>query len=121
MTQAHSETQVAIVQDQQAWIQLAHLQAEQDQLLALCGCINNSIAAKLLVGARALPFSGRHHFDLNVTDLLDKSTQHRRNWLLNVLAAQQRHERQQAAHAGMQTAAIANSQLTKWMATGRAS
>jgi len=55
-----------------------------------------SIAAKMLAGARALRFADRDHFNLNLTDLLDKSTQCKKNWLLNVLAARQRNERQQA-------------------------
>jgi len=77
--------------------------------------------AELLAGARALSIADRHHFDLNLSDLLDKSTQHKRNWLLNVIAARQRFERQQANYEGIQTLSIANSKLIKWMTTGRAS
>jgi len=80
-----------------------------------------SITAELLAGARALSFADRHHFDLNLSDLLDKSTQCKRNWLLNVIAARQRFERQQADFEGIQTLSIANSKLIKWMTTGRAS
>jgi len=80
-----------------------------------------SITAELLAGARALSIADRHHFDLNLSDLLDKSTQCKRNWLLNVIAARQRHERQQANFEGIQTLSIANSKLIKWMTTGRAS
>jgi len=82
-----------------------------------------SITAELLTGARALSLADRHHFDLNLSDLLDKSTQCKRNWLLNVIAARQRYERKQANFEGIQTllASIANSKLIKWMTTGRAS
>jgi len=38
--------------------------------------LNNSITAELLAGARALSIADRHHFDLNLSDLLDKSTQY---------------------------------------------
>jgi len=81
----------------------------------------HSITAELLAGARALSLADRHHFDLNLSDLLDKSTQYKRNWLLNVIAARQRFERQQATFEGIQTLSIANSKLIKWMTTGRAS
>jgi len=50
-----------------------------------------SITAELLAGARAPSLADRHHFDLNLSDLLDKSIQHKRNWLLNAIAARQRH------------------------------
>ena len=80
-----------------------------------------SITADLLAGARALSLVDRHHFDLNLSDLLDKSTQHKRNWLLNAIAARQRFERQQANFEGIQALSIANSKLIKWMTTGRAS
>jgi len=79
------------------------------------------ITAELLAGARALSLADRHHFGLNLSDLLDKSTQCKRNWLLNVIAARQRFERQQANFEGIQTLSIANSKLIKWMTTGRAS
>jgi len=79
-----------------------------------------SITAELLAGARALSLADRHHFNLNLSDFLDKSTQHKRNWLLNVIAARQRFERQQANFEGIQTISIANSKLIKWM-TGQAS
>jgi len=75
----------------------------------------------LLAGARALSIADRHHFDLNLSDLLDKSTQHKRNWLLNAIAARQRFERQQANFEGIQTLSAANSKLIKWMTAGRAS
>ena len=52
-----------------------------------------SITAELLAGARTLRLADRHHFDFNLSDLLDKSMQHKRNWLLNVIAARQRFER----------------------------
>jgi len=39
----------------------------------------NSIAAELLVGAGALSLADRCHLELNLSDLLDKSTQHKRN------------------------------------------
>jgi len=55
---------------------------------------SDSITAELLAGARALSLADRHHFKLNLSDLLDKLTQHKRNWLLNVVAARQRLERQ---------------------------
>jgi len=80
-----------------------------------------SITAKLLAGARALSLSDRHHFDLNLSDLLDKSTQCKRNWLLNVIAARQRFERQHANFEGIQILSIANSKLIKCMTAGRAS
>jgi len=41
----------------------------------------------------SLSLADRHHFELNLFDLLDKSKQCKRNWALNVLAARQRHER----------------------------
>jgi len=81
----------------------------------------NSITAELLVGARALSLADRHHFDLNLSDLLDKSTQCKKNWLLDVIAARQRFERQQANFEGIQTLSIANAKLIKSMTTGRAS
>jgi len=77
-----------------------------------------SVTAELLTGARALSLADRHHFDLNLSDLLDKFTQHKRNWLLNVIAARQRCERQQANFEGTQNLSIANSKLIKWMTTG---
>jgi len=80
-----------------------------------------SITAELLAGARALSLADRHHFELNLSDLLDKSTQCKRNWLLNVVAARQRFERQQANFEGIQTLFIANSKLIKWMTAGQAS
>jgi len=80
-----------------------------------------SITAELLAGARALSLADRHHFELNLSDLLDKSTQYKKNWLLNVIAARQRFERQQAHFEGILTLSIANSKLIKWMTTGRAS
>jgi len=73
-----------------------------------------SITAELLAGARALSLADRHHFELNLSDLLDKSMQYKRNWLLNVIAARQRFERQQANFEGNQTPSIANSKLIKW-------
>jgi len=54
-------------------------------LVATC----TGITAAFLAGARALSLADRHHFELNLSDLLDKSTKHKRNWLLNVLAASQ--------------------------------
>jgi len=83
--------------------------------------LDRSITEELLAGARALSFADRHHFDLNLSDLLDKSTQYKRNWLLNVIAARQRFERQQANYEGIQTLSIAKSKLIKWMTTGQAS
>jgi len=71
------------------------------------------IAAELLAGARALSFANRHHFELNLADLLDKSTQHKRNRLLIVLAARQRHEQQQAHFCSIQGLSVTNSQLIK--------
>jgi len=68
-----------------------------------------------------LSLADRHHFDLNLSDLLEKSTQHKKNWLLNVIAARKRFERQQTTFEGIQTLSIANSKLIKWTATGRAS
>jgi len=83
--------------------------------------LRESTTAELLAGARALSFADRHHFELNLSDLLDKSTQHKKNWLLNVIAARQRFERQQANFEGIQTLSITNSKLIKWMTIGRAS
>jgi len=80
-----------------------------------------SITAELLAGARALSLADRHHFNLNLSNLLDKSTQYKRNWLLNVIAARQRYERQQANFEGTQNLSIANSKLIQWMTTGQAS
>jgi len=82
---------------------------------------DHSVTAELLAGARALSIADKHHFDLNLSDLLDKSTQHKRNWLLNAIAARQRFERHQANFEGIQTLSVANSKLIKWMTTGRAS
>jgi len=82
---------------------------------------NASITAELLAGARALSLADRHHFDLNLSDLLDKSTHCKRNWLLNGIAARQRCERQQANVEGTQNLSIANSKLIKLMTTGQAS
>jgi len=83
--------------------------------------LNNSITAESLAGAWALSLADRHHFNLNLSDLLDKSTQYKSNWLLNVIAARQRYERQQSNFEGTQNLSIANSKLIKWMTTGRAS
>jgi len=83
--------------------------------------LQKSITAELLAGARALSLANRHHFDLNLSDLLDKSTQCKRNWLLNVIAARQRFERQQADFEGIQTLSTTNSKLIKWMTAGQAS
>jgi len=49
--------------------------------------LDNSITAELLAGARALSLADRHHFEINLSYLLDKSIQYKRNWLLNVVAA----------------------------------
>jgi len=76
------------------------------------------VTAELLEGARALSISDRHHFELNLTDLLGKATQCKRNWLLNVLAAEQLYQMQQTNFDGIQTISIANSRLIKWMAAG---
>ena len=46
-----------------------------------------SITEELLAGARALSIADRHHFDHNLSDLLDKSFQYKKNWLLNVLGS----------------------------------
>jgi len=72
-----------------------------------------SVTAELLAGAQALSLADRHHFDLNLSDLLDMSTQHKRNLLLNVIAARQRSERQHANFEGMQTLSVAHSKLIK--------
>jgi len=72
-----------------------------------------SITAELLAGAHVLSLADRHHFELNLADLLDKSTQCKRNWPLNVVAARQRYERQQAHCGGLQTRSVANSKLIK--------
>jgi len=79
------------------------------------------ITAELLAGAQALSLADRHHFELNLSDLLDKSTQCKKSWLLNVVAARQRFERQQANFEGIQTLStlVTNSKLIKWMTTGR--
>ena len=82
--------------------------------------LNHNITDELLVGAGALPLADRHHFDHNLVELLEKSTQYKKNWLLNVLAAKQRQARRQAATLEEQTLSLANSKLLKWMATGRA-
>jgi len=66
-----------------------------------------------VAGAGALSIADRHHFDLNLSDLLDKSTQRKRKRLLNAIAARQRFERQQANFEGIQTLSIANSKLIK--------
>jgi len=69
-----------------------------------------SVAAEFLAGAPALSLADRLHFELHLSDLLDKSIKHKRNWLLNVMAAaRQRFERQQANFEGIQTLSIANS------------
>jgi len=52
------------------------------------------VTAELLAGAPSLSLADRHHFELNLSDLLDKSMQCKRNWLLNVIVARQRFERQ---------------------------
>jgi len=83
-----------------------------------------SIAAELLVGAHALSLADRHHFELNLSDLLNKSTQHKKNWLLCSTfwhSGKGRCERQQATHDGIQTLSAASSKLIKWMTMGRAS
>jgi len=46
-----------------------------------------SVAAEFLAGAPALSLADRLHFELHLSDLLDKSIKHKRNWLLNVMAA----------------------------------
>ena len=76
------------------------------------------VTVELLAGALALCLADRHHFDLNLSDLLHKSTQDKKNWLFNVIAARQRFERQQATFEGIRTLSTANSKLTKWMAAG---
>ena len=83
--------------------------------------LNNSITDELLAGAKALPLADRHHFDINLIDLMEKSTQYKKHWLLNVIAARKRHERQQDAQLERQTISMATSKILKWMATGRAS
>jgi len=83
--------------------------------------VDTSVTAELLAGAQASSLADRHHFDLNLSDLLDKSAQCKRNWLVNAIAARQKFERQQANFEGIQTLSIANSKLIKWMTAGRAS
>ena len=51
--------------------------------------IDSSITAEMLAGTPALCLADRHHFKLNLSDLLDKSMQCKRNWFLNVIAATQ--------------------------------
>jgi len=70
-------------------------------MTAAIGIPPHSITAELLAGAWALSLADRHHFELNLSDLLDKSIQHKRNWLLNVVAVRQRSERQQANFEGI--------------------
>jgi len=82
---------------------------------------SHSGTAELLVGARALSHADKHRFEFNLSDLLDKSIQCKKNWLLNVLAAKQRFERQQVNCDGICNLSTANSKLIKWMTTGRAS
>jgi len=86
-----------------------------------CHQLSGSVTAELLTGAGALSLADRHHFELNLSDLLDKLRQCKRNWLLNVVATRQRFERQQANFEGIQNLSAANSKLTKWMIAGRAS
>ena len=86
-----------------------------------CLIVNGSITDELLASARALPFADRHHFDHNILDLLGKSLQFKKNWLLNVQAARKRYDRVHSANAGLQAESRARSKLLKWMATGRAS
>jgi len=65
----------------------------------------------MLAGARALPvlFASRHHFNINFTNLLDKSTQDKKNWLLD---SKKKCKRQQAAadlhcyHGHLQTSQV---------------
>ena len=57
------------------------------RLQAKKGVRPDSVTAELLAGARALSLADRHHFKLNLSDLLDKSTQCKRNLLLNAIAA----------------------------------
>jgi hypothetical protein len=83
--------------------------------------LDDSITDELLAGARALPFADRHHFDHNLLDLLGKSLQFKKNWLLNVQAARKRYDRVHSTNAGLQAESRARSKLLKWMATGRAS
>ena len=84
---------------------------------ALTECLErmDSITEELLAGARALSITDSHHFEYNVSDLLDKSYHYKKNWLLNVLAARQRYERQQVDFNGIQALSMANSQLIKWI------
>ena len=71
--------------------------------------------------AGALSGADRCHFELNLSALLDKSTQCKRNLLHNVLAARQRFERQQANFKNIQTLSVANSRWIKWMTAGKTS
>jgi len=41
--------------------------------------MHHSMTAELLAGAQTLSLADRHHFDLNLSDLLDKSTQCKMN------------------------------------------
>jgi len=80
-----------------------------------------SAALPAVFFAWALSFADRHHFDFNLSGVPDNSTQCKRNWQLNVIAARQRFERQQANLEGIQTLSIAHSKLIKWMtAAGQA-
>ena len=83
--------------------------------------LNDSITDELLAGAMALPLADRLHFDHNLMNLLRISTQYKKNWLLNVRAARQRHAQRQAQDAVVQADSMALSKLLKWIATGRAS
>ena len=70
-----------------------------------------NINAELLGSAQALSFADRDHFELNLAGLLDKSMQHKRNCVPNLIAARQRLERQQTNFEDIQTLSIANSKL----------
>jgi len=76
--------------DQNVWIKSSFNVWTQNMSRQMKKTCMNSIAAELLVGAGALSLADRCHLELNLSDLLDKSTQHKRNWLLNVLAARRR-------------------------------
>jgi len=76
--------------------------------------LNNNMAVELLTGAWAVFLADGHHFDLNLTDLLDQSTQYKKNWLFNIIAVSKGvKDKMLLTKAFIHTASIANSKLIK--------
>lgn len=79
--------------------------------------LDNAITKAYVEGARDLPPDDRAHYNINLVALLQKNISYKQGWLLNVVAARNRQNRRVARRQQLQI----NSNLIRWMKTGRTS